>query len=81
MKNKMAECFTKVNHEQEIRYLLDIKQQSILYHKCLYYKTIMPFALVAYEFIANSLAMSSYTPQAHGIIVIFIFIILNLSKI
>ena len=28
MKNKMAECFAKVNHEQEIRYLLDIKQQE-----------------------------------------------------
>ena len=29
----------------------------------------MPFALVAYELIANSLAMRSYTTQAHGIIV------------
>ena len=47
MKNKMAECFAKVNHEQEIRYLLDIKQQEK----------------------ANSLAMSSYTTRAHGIIV------------
>ena len=24
----MAECFAKLNHEQEIRYLLDIKQQE-----------------------------------------------------
>ena len=64
----MAECFAKVNHEQEIRYLLDIKQQK-KYHKCLYYKTIMPFALVAYELTPNSLAMSSYTTRAHGIIV------------
>ena len=29
----------------------------------------MPFALGAYELIANSLAMSSYTTRAHGIIV------------
>ena len=43
----MAECFAKLNHEQEIRYLLDIKQQEK----------------------ANSLAMSSYTTQAHGIFV------------
>ena len=28
MKNKMAECFAKLNHEQEIRYFLDIKQQE-----------------------------------------------------
>ena len=32
----------------------------------------MPLALVAYELIANSLAMSSYTTRAHGIVVKYI---------
>ena len=54
----------------------DLTTQLQKYHIYLhvYNKTIIPFTLVVYGLIANStprasLAMSSYTTQAHGIIV------------
>ena len=72
----MAGHFAKVN-EQEIRELLDNTIPKI---PCLSgNKTIIPIALVIYELIANqalhaSLAMSSYTTRAHGIIVKYIHV-------
>ena len=46
----------------------------------LYYKTIIPFALVVYAWLIadsvlpTSLGISSYTTRAHGIIVKYIYI-------
>ena len=52
--NKMAERFAKVN-EQEIRELLDNTTPKIPCLSIKNYKTIIPFALVVYELIANSM--------------------------
>ena len=60
----MAKRFAKVN-EQESGSCLTTQHQK--YRVCLYNKTVIPFALVVYELIAN--AMSSYTTRANGITV------------